>query len=263
VKPDSPKRILLAQPLCRQSGREGNGALPFKPSANRFAFPQAGFIIDGCGIPDSLQVNAMPSEESVSQWVGQLQDGDQAAAQKLWERYYRRLVGLARKKLQGLPRRAADEEDVALSAFNSFCQGAEKSRFPQLFDRDNLWRLLLTITARKAYQLRLHEGRQKRGGNALLDEAALAGPAGSDSSAQGLEQVIDREPTPAFAAQMAEQCQRLLECLPAEELRSVAQWKMEGYTNDEIAARLGCVVRSVERKLRLIRSFWGQGEPGP
>ena len=202
----------------------------------------------------------MESEESVSQWVGQLQGGDPAAAQKLWERYFHRLVGLARKKLQGMPRRAADEEDVALSAFNSFCQGAEQGRFPQLFDRENLWRLLVTITARKAHQLGVHERRQKRGGNAVLDEAALAGTASADSPEPGLEQFLDREPTPEFIAQTTEELRRLLECLPDEELRSVAQWKMEGYTNEEIAAKLGYAVRSVERKVRLIRSLWTQGD---
>jgi DNA-directed RNA polymerase specialized sigma24 family protein len=204
----------------------------------------------------------MSSDESVSQWLGRLQAGDAAAAQQLWERYFQRLVGLARKKLEGLPRRAADEEDVALSAFDSFCRGAGDGRFPQLVDRDNFWRLLVTITARKAYQLMLHEGRQKRGGNAVLDEAAFTGLADSEAGVAGLEQLLDREPTPEFAAQLAEEYQRLLASLPDAELRSVAQWKMEGYTNEEIAAKLGCALRSVERKLKVIRTLWGNAE-GP
>src|SRR5262249_39327420 len=154
----------------------------------------------------------------------------------------------------------ADEEDVALSAFDSFCRGASNGRFPQLFDRDNFWRLLVTITARKAYQHLLHEGRRKRGGNAVLDEAALAGLADSGAGPVGLEQLLDREPTPEFAAQLAEEYQRLLASLPDAELRSVAQWKMEGYTNEEIAAKFGCALRSVERKLKVIRTLWGSHE---
>jgi len=203
----------------------------------------------------------MVSESSISQWIRQLQAGDHAAAQKLWERYFQRLVGLARKRCQGLPRRAADEEDIALSAFASFCRGAEEGRFPQLRDRDNLWRLLVTITVRKANQLAAREGCQKRGGHAVLDEAALAGLPGSE--VPGLEQLIDREPTPEFAAQVAEQCQRLLALLPQVELRSIAQWKMEGYTNEEIATELNCALRSVERKLKVIRSLWAQVEANP
>jgi serine/threonine-protein kinase len=66
----------------------------------------------------------MTSTGSVTHWISQLRAGEAAAAQKLWEGYFRRMVELARLKLQGLPRRAADEEDVALSAFHSFCQGA-------------------------------------------------------------------------------------------------------------------------------------------
>src|SRR5215470_522936 len=141
----------------------------------------------------------MASEGSVTQWLEQLQDGDQAAAQRLWERYFHRLVGLARKKLQGTPRRAADEEDVALSAFDSFCRGAEQGRFPDLDDRDGLWRLLVTLTRRKAAHLKRDERRQKRGGGAVLDEAAVAGAAGDDD----LEWAVAAEPTPAFAAQVA------------------------------------------------------------
>jgi hypothetical protein len=33
----------------------------------------------------------------------------------------------------------ADEEDVALSAFNSLCVGAAKGRFPQVQDHDGLY----------------------------------------------------------------------------------------------------------------------------
>src|SRR5215469_6576941 len=106
----------------------------------------------------------MASEGSVTNWIGQLQAGDPAAAQKLWERYFRRLVGLARKKLQDGPRRAADEEDVALSAFASFCHDAARGQFPHLADRHDLWRLLVTITARKALHLSRDEECPKRGG---------------------------------------------------------------------------------------------------
>ena len=200
----------------------------------------------------------MRPEASVTQWIDRLKAGDPDAAQKLWERYFRRLVGLARKKLRAAPRRAADEEDVALSAFDSFCRGAEQDRFPQLHDRLDLWQLLVLLTARKASDLAQHERRQKRGGGAVLDEAALPGPADSSAQEAALEQIEGPEPTPAFAAQVAEECRRLLERLDSPELRSVALRKVEGYGNEEIAARLGCGLRTVERRLRLIRSIWEQ-----
>jgi len=71
-------------------------------------------------------------EGSVTHWIGQLKAGNSAAAQPLWERYFQQLVYLARKKLQGSPRRASDEEDVALSAFASFCRAAENTASPPL-----------------------------------------------------------------------------------------------------------------------------------
>src|SRR6185436_2726764 len=102
------------------------------------------------------------SNSSVSVWVKRLIDGEKnLPVEKLWERYYQRLVRLARGKLGSRPRRVADEEDVALSAFDSFCKGATDGRFPELNDRDNLWRILVTITARKAYQLNLKNQRKK------------------------------------------------------------------------------------------------------
>jgi DNA-directed RNA polymerase specialized sigma24 family protein len=185
---------------------------------------------------------------SVSHWLDRLQAGDHAAAQPLWEAYFGRLVALARTRLEGAPRRAADEEDVALSAFDSFFRGAAQGRFPQLRDRDDLWRLLVTITGHKALDRVRLERRQKRGGGT--------------AAAVGLEEVIGPEPTPAFAAEVAEECRRLLGLLGDTELETMALWKMEGYTTAEIAARLGYVPRTVERKLRLIRQVWEkEGSP--
>jgi DNA-directed RNA polymerase specialized sigma24 family protein len=190
----------------------------------------------------------MSAEGSISRWLGRLRAGDRQAVAGLWQRYFERLVALARGKLRDAPRRAADEEDVALSAFDSLCRGVEKGRFPQLTDRDSLWRLLVVIAARKAAHLKRDAGRQKRGG-------AERPAAGAETD---LEQVLDAGPTPEFAAQMEEESRRLLDGLGDEELRSVALWKMEGYTNEEIARRLDCGLRSVGRKVRVIRALWAQ-----
>lgn len=86
---------------------------------------------------------------SISRWICELKEGDLEAAQPLWERYFAKLVDVARRKLKGIPRGARDEEDVALSAFDSFCRAAKNGRFPKLHDRDELWRILLAITVRK------------------------------------------------------------------------------------------------------------------
>ena len=192
---------------------------------------------------------------SVTYWLRQLQAGEVDALQRLWEKYFERLVGLARQKLRGAPGRAADEQDVALSAFDSFFRGAREGRFPQLLDRDDLWQVLVVLAGRKAANLVQHERRLKRGGGKVRAASELAA---EDSTVDGpvFASLIGREPDPAWAVQVAEECRRLLEGLGDDELRAVAVWKMEGYTNEEIAAKLGRKVLTVTRKLNMIRRLW-------
>jgi RNA polymerase sigma factor (sigma-70 family) len=189
------------------------------------------------------------SDDSVTRWLGPLQRGDDVAAQQLWQRYYDRLVGLARRKLRDLRQHEA-AEDVALGAFDSFCRSAQQGRFPKLTDRDSLWRLLVIITARKAAHHRRDARRLKRG-----TQNAGSGLAGQDREAT-LEQIVSREPTPEFAAEAADQCRHLLRRLAAPELQSIALWRMEGYTVEEIAQKLSCDARTVKRRLDLIRRLW-------
>ena len=199
-----------------------------------------------------------PDEGSVTLWIGALRAGDDEAARQLWNRYFEALVRLARARLHA--RTIADEEDVALSAFDSFCAGLARGRFPDIADRYDLWRLLVTLTARKATNRLRHESRQKRGAGRVVLESALA--AGPESEADAMGQVIGSEPSPEFAAQVAEECGRRLNGLPDESLRLVALMKMEGYTNQEIADRLGCDPRTVTRKLKVIRKAWlAEGPP--
>jgi DNA-directed RNA polymerase specialized sigma24 family protein len=199
----------------------------------------------------------MSSPGSVTLWIAQLKAGADDAARLLWENYFLRLVALARDRLAGVPRSAADEEDVALSAFDSFCRGAEQGRFSDLWDRDDLWQLMVVITERKACDLAKYERRQRRGGGKLLNEAALRD---EDAAAEDapLAQVMSREPSPEFAVQTAEECRRLLGALSDDHLRQVALRKLEGYSVEEIAAQMGRVPRTVKRWLRLIRQTWEQ-----
>ncbi len=107
-------------------------------------------------------------QEPVTRWIRMLEEGDALAAEKLWGRYYEGLTRLARLRLRNAPRAVADEEDAALSAFDSFCKGAVEGRYPRLSDRDDLWKLLVVITERKAFDQAARERRQKRGGGKVL-----------------------------------------------------------------------------------------------
>jgi DNA-directed RNA polymerase specialized sigma24 family protein len=107
-----------------------------------------------------------------------------------------------------------------------------------LTGRDDLWRLLATRTISRAIDLiRSHRPSEVPGD-------------------YDLNQLLSREPTPEEAAATADECRRLLDLLKEPELRQIALWKVEGYTSEEIAARLDCVPRTIERKLRRIRMLW-------
>ena len=201
------------------------------------------------------------SDEDVTQWIRELARGDEVAAQRIWNRYYEQLVRLARKRLGERHRRVADEEDVVLSAFDSFCRGIAAGRFPQLDDRHDLWRLLVTITARKAVAHLRREHAAKRGGGIVRGDSAFGAP-GSTGPCAGIGQVLGREPTPELVTQVLDQCGHLLDLLEDPSLRLMALLKLEGYTNEEISRSLDCAVGTVERKLARIRHKWSKEVEG-
>jgi DNA-directed RNA polymerase specialized sigma24 family protein len=182
-----------------------------------------------------------------------LRSGDAAAATLLWERYFTLLVQVAKKRLArtGSTGADADEEDAALSAFVSFCAGAGDGRFLELSDREELWRLLVVITARKVGDQVDRRRALKRGGHLLRMDGAAA-----NGLTAGLTAAVAREPNPEIAAMVAEETRVLIERLGDKVLQEIALWRMEGYTTDEIATRLGCTRRTVARKLELIRDAW-------
>jgi DNA-directed RNA polymerase specialized sigma24 family protein len=192
---------------------------------------------------------------SVTRWIGELREGDgQQAQQELWNRYFQRLAGLARSRMPRAARREADEEDVALSALDSFFTRVQRGEFPQLVDRTGLWPLLARITAFKAVRQVQREQAVKRGGQKVVRLSEQ--PADVSDRLPDWEEVISREPTPDFNAQMEEQVARLLGGLPEAVLREVAILKVEGFENQEIADRLKVSLRTVERKLARIRTLW-------
>jgi DNA-directed RNA polymerase specialized sigma24 family protein len=194
----------------------------------------------------------MAEPGSITRWIKQLQEGDRAGAQRLWEIYIRQLVQLAHKKLRGLPPHLADPEDVALSAFRNFCLAAEQNRFPRLEDRHDLWQVLVMLTRNKAGDLRDYYRCGKRDHRLAQNESEM-----SPAEAGAFKELIaSGEPDPHEAAAVADQCRRLLRLLPEDSLRRIALLKLEGYSNSEIAVQLQCAPATVERRLARIRSYW-------
>ena len=196
-------------------------------------------------------------EGSVTRWLGDLKTGGDAAAQHLWERYFDRLVRLARRKLGGRAGigAAEDEEDAALRAFDSFCRGAAQGRYPRLADRDDLWRLLVVITVRKAFDQVERHAAAKRGAARLVRESDLADGEGAQAVAS-LDRFVGPEPSPELAALVAEEYRWLWLRLGDDSLRLVLDLSLEGYRRAEIADRMGRTVKTVTRKLAVIRTVW-------
>lgn len=196
----------------------------------------------------------MQADEEITLWLQRIEEQPDEAMQKIWHGYYDKLVHYARKKLGGLPRRAVDEEDVAIAALNSFFQAAKKQRFPDLKDRDDLWKILLTVTARKAgREIRSHLA-EKRGGGAVRGESVFVNASGVQVG--GIQ--IAAEPSEAFGDIFADELLERLSDLDDAKLRDIAIRKLEGYTNAEIASELDCAERTVERKLGRIRAVWNE-----
>lgn len=196
----------------------------------------------------------MAGPGSVTRWIAALKVGDTSAAAPLWKRYYRHMVLVARKMLRTERPRAADEEDIVQNAFHSFFRALTQGRFPDLDNRDGLRRLLLVITANKALKQLKYERCQKR--RVAKNEEPTAAARMQLHDEQVLTDAVASQPGPDFEAEEADDFRRLLGTLGDPTLRQVALWKLEGYSNAEIATMLSCSLRTVARKLEAIRVLW-------
>lgn len=181
-------------------------------------------------------------DETVSHWLLGLRDGESLAAQNLWNRYFERLVPIAQKRLARLARDRSGE-DIALSAMKSMMIGVQENRFPSLHDREGLWPLLVTITARKAVSEQRRQLAASRSPNREVAYDDVADYLGVD-------------PSPEFAVEVADELERLAIALADNDLKRLVELKLSGWTNDEIAEDLGCTTRTITRKLTRIRQEW-------
>ncbi|GAA4453350.1 MULTISPECIES: ECF-type sigma factor [Novipirellula] len=185
--------------------------------------------------------------------------GDEAATETLWNDYYHSLVRLAAKRMPPNLRRTADEEDIAIAAFQSFIAGVRRDQFPDLHAPENLWGLLITLTSRKVNAHLRHHTRQKRGGGNIRGESVFIDP-NEQGREVGIGNVPSDDSSPDVRAELAEACETLLDQLGDEQLRQIAVMRMDGFLVDEIAERLELSKRAVERRLQLIRRMWTEAK---
>ena len=189
----------------------------------------------------------MSESHEVSHWINLVKQGDASAANQIWHHYFDRLIRAVRQRLGGQNRAVSDEEDIVVSVFDSFYVAAENGRFPDLAVRDDLWRLLLSMSARKVIDKRRRDQRKRRGRDVAIH--SLEG----NPDDPGIIEVIGSEPSPEMILMMQESVEQLFSHLGVGQLQELAVAKLEGHSNAEIARKFECSERTIERRLHLIR----------
>lgn len=211
--------------------------------------------------PENTEFNAS-SHQSVTEWLERVKDGDDDAAQNLWDRYVGQLIRLAARKL-GQSTGIEDEQDAVVVAFHDFLHGVSDRRFSRLNDRHDLWQILAMLTDRRIIDQKRRTGSRVQG--TITGESPLSG-SGSPGS-NPLNQIRCPGPTPEEAMIAADQLQRLFQSLEvetteaksehkrlvAEQKKLIAIQKLRGCTNEEIAAQLDIDPTTVGRRLDSIR----------
>lgn len=190
-------------------------------------------------------------------WLRRIGQGDQDAALQLWRRYAAPLERLARSRYSGALNAVANEEDLVQSVFHALWTGAAEGQWDTVQNRDELWWLLLAITRNKAVKRRTYNARLKRSDV----PRSLSGQDTHShdlSTSQDAQNIAGDSPPPELILMLQEEQERLLASLRDDVLRSIAVWKLDGYTHEEIAGKLNVTPRTVVRKLNLIRETWSE-----
>ena len=191
----------------------------------------------------------MRGEGSITIWIGKLLDGDEQAATEIWRRYFQPLAAIAKKRRGDLRNSSEDEDDIVMSALDSFFRRARDGQFTELKDRDNLWSLLVTITSRKALNQRQRVLAKKRGGETQ--------PLPLESVGNTVD-AVRTQASPLTIVELNDWVRHLFSRLQDDGLANVADLKLQGYTNQEIAKSINRSERTVENRLRLIRKIWSE-----
>ena len=193
-------------------------------------------------------------EDSIMYWLERLNEGDDDSAYQIWDHCFDKLLRIAKRRLGDLPNRSDDEEDLALSAFNSLCRGAREGRFRQLKSNNDLWQILVMITSRKAANRMKYHLAEKRGGGKVRGDSAFGKK--SQSGSMRIEEAAAVDD--AFGESLTLECREMIESLGDETLKQIAILRLERYTNREIAEKIERAESTVDLKLKLIRQRWGR-----
>lgn len=181
-----------------------------------------------------------------------MEENHEAFAAQVWEDFFPRLARLAKRKLGSLPKRDFDEEDVALSALNSFFKGVKEGRL-EVGSHDELWKILAVIAARKVVKQKRKAFSQKRGSGRIRGESVFQ----HDDNEVGFDFVLDENQMPEFEDLILNSCDEMLSLLKNEKTKRTAILRMQGFSIAEISSNLDCSVARTKQRLANIREIWG------
>ena len=190
--------------------------------------------------------------KSITLWFDQLRRGDQLAAQRLWDRLFERLVLYAKTRMKNANRCVSDEEDIAIGVMSALCGAASRGELPSIDNREDLWRMLLSWTHNDIIDHCRYHQRTKRGGR-VRDFTADDMNRGNAFS---LDDIVGNTPPADVLHEMGDQFHLLLNRLPQKQLQEIAIARLHGHSNEEIAKTQNVSIRTIERKLNLIRNCW-------
>lgn len=190
-------------------------------------------------MPDPLQ-----SRELVAQWRA----GNQEAARQLFDRYVDRLVALARRRIGPRLARRVDPEDVVQSVFRTVFGRLREGQF-HIQEQDDLCKLLMRVTVHKTLRQVEFHGAGKRDPGLEADQG--------EASKERVLELLDREPPPETVVAFLDELEHFLSQLGPLE-RQVVELRLQGHSNEEIAAQLGVIDRRVRRIIERVRGLAGQ-----
>jgi hypothetical protein len=207
------------------------------------------------------------SDQPVADWLWSLKaysrscSYSQCAARAAYQDFLDRLIGLARARLACYGRSTPGERSETYDGSRRLLEGIRMDRLVSVDDEQDLW-LILMVQADRAM---VERARQR---DASHDETG--GGAGQyhlhwQADATG-SKIVGPEPTLTFAAQILEEIESSLNRLDeasqptgqvdAGHLKTIAVMRLQRYTNREIAHALGCVERTVDRRIAIVKRIW-------
>ena len=194
----------------------------------------------------------MSSQGSISIVLDQLRSDDVTAVDKIFYRFFDRLKSVARKRISVRDRKVVDDEDLALWAIYTFQRCIRDGLYPQVRDRNDVWKFLVSILERKSVDHIRIQHAEKRGGGQIRAESFFERP---EQQTRMLESVSADEVNFEVLVDFLDVIDAIVLRLDDPELGEILEARFAGHTIKEIAMRLGRSASSVDRKLRLVRKI--------